>query len=251
MLKQKQFRPCDIKTDHSYQRPLDEEKAQRIADNLELDRIGVAEVSLRKNGEVYVLDGQTRLQALRMAGHAELPVLCLVHEGLSVEEEAIWFLKLNNGRTAVEAMAKFKARLKGKEPVALEINTVLKSVGLYASPSPGGKSVCAIQAVEWVHLHRKNLAATLTALLPLSERKERAFDGFLLRSVAIFLAEYTEADPSVLAQKIRTEEPIDIIGLIKKEARDYPRWVAQCLVLRRFYNKKNKCPLPPLSWQNV
>lgn len=249
MLKTTKIVAQNIKIDPSYQRPLDEDRVEQIAEAFDPDRVGAIYVSRRKDGFHYALDGQHRVAGAVKAGYKH-PLICLVHEGLSLDEEADWFLRYNNGRVKIEAMAKFRARLTAKEPTALEINNIVHSLGLSMSPSPSAKTICAVEAAEWVHIRRKNLEQTLAALKHWAQVDQKAFDGKLIRATAIFLSHCTQADPNVLAAKLVGEQPVIVMSQMKMAAADYPRWVAGCLTLRKIYNKKNRNPLAPLDWLN-
>lgn len=247
-MKQVKVKASSVKVDLSYQRPPDDKRIASIAEKFEIDRVGVPVLSMRKDGSLWVLDGQHRFAAMIAAGLGDTLVMCLCHEGLTLEDEADWFLKLNNGRVAVDTMAKYKARIVAKEPIALEVNAIIRSRGLTVSNCPSAKTVSAIQAAEWVHCHRSNLAVVLDVLKPWAAIDHHALDGNLIKAVGLFLAECTEADPAHLRRRLCDLSPALVMQQIKTAARDFPRWVAACLTLRLQYNKKTRKPLPPLPY---
>ncbi len=248
MLKQMKVKPSIVKVDYRYQRPTDEKRVDTIAANYDPLRVGVPVLSQRSDGSLWYIDGAHRGAAIVKAGQGETPILCLVHEGLTIEEEAGWFVILNGDRVAVDVMSKYRARLIKKEPVAVEIHNIAKSKGLAIGFNHGAKTISAIAAVEWVHARKGNLAAVLDVLVPWALIDERGLDGMLIKAVAIFLAQYTEADPSHLSKRLMRAVPVAVLSALKPAKRDYPGWVAACLVLRSHYNKGTKKPLAPLNW---
>ncbi len=248
MLKQMKVKPAIVKVDYRYQRPTDEKRVEFIAANYDPMRVGVPVLSMRADGSLWYIDGAHRGAAIVKAGQGDTPILCLVHEGLTVEEEAGWFVILNGDRVAVDVMSKYRARLIKKEPVAVEIHGIAKSKGLTISYSHGSKTISAIAAVEWVHSKKGNLAAVLDVLAPWALIDERALDGVIVKAVSIFLEQYPEADASHLHRRLLRTSPTVVISTLKTAKRDYPGWVAACLVLRSHYNKGTKKQLAPLSW---
>jgi hypothetical protein len=248
MLKEMRVKPALVKIDRSYQRPLDEKRADTIAEHYNPERVGVPVLSQRKDGHIFALDGQHRIAAIVKAGRGETPILCLVHDDLTVEQEAGWFIILNGDRIAVDAMTKYRARVVTKEPVALDIRAIAKSKGLSISYGHGSKTVSAIHSVEWVHKNKGNLAETLDALIPWAQVDERALDGILIKAVSIFLAGYPDADLEHLAKRLTKETPATVMLTIKHAKRDYPTAVAHWMPIRAIYNKATKKQLAPLNW---
>lgn len=91
------------------QRELNESRVEHIAAAMDLEQIGTPTVNER-DGHFYVIDGQHRVEALRrwLGDDCEgQQIQCWSYVGLTEEEEAEKFLKLNDTLT-VNAMAKFK-----------------------------------------------------------------------------------------------------------------------------------------------
>lgn len=88
------------------QRDLNHPWADRIATNLDLEKIGVFVVN--KIGGVYwLVDGQHRRAALMAVGYGDQQVQCQVFENLTPSQEAERFLGLNN-RKAIPALQYFR-----------------------------------------------------------------------------------------------------------------------------------------------
>jgi hypothetical protein len=251
MLKQLKLKTSAINVDARYQRNLDEKRVRNMVESFDEDRLGVFTVSHRKDDSYWMLDGQHRKALLAAVGKEDLSVLCFVHEGLSLDEEAAWFIALQEGRVSVCAMDKFRARLVAKEPVACEIASIAKAAGLLLFARTSEFKVVAVQAIEWAHTKKQNLPAVFRVLREWANGDRRAFDGAMVKAVASFLAYYPSADPDVLVSALATKKPVEIMSLITRAASTRPRWVAACDVLREQYNKKisrNKSKLPPVEW---
>ena len=86
----------DLKTDYSYQRALDEKRVKKIAQDFKPEISGVITVSRRKDGSMYVVDGNHRISAMKAIGrkYTEAKII----DGLSQTEEAELFGLLNTSQ---------------------------------------------------------------------------------------------------------------------------------------------------------
>lgn len=236
------LRPTQIDVDPRWQRDLDEARAKRMAKAIAVERIGVPVVSQRTDGKFVALDGQHRVAALRFANLDE-PIMCDIQEGLSLSDEAELYLLLNSDRKAVGAYDKFKARLVAKDPVALEIRAILTSCGLRIAKAQGANCICAIQALEFAHMHHKNLSQVLRVLVSWSDGDPSVYEGSLIRDVAHFLSQYPTVDLKKLGERLQQFSPDRIIAKIKRvqgTLDDVPRAEAACKVLRDIYNYRSR-----------
>lgn len=244
----------EISIDPAYQRSLDESRVDSMAKRFDEARIGVPVVSLRKNGHYVVLDGQHRVEAMRRSGSADTKILCEVHNGLSLSEEAELFLKLNNGRKSVRVFDKYRARIVADEPTAVEFTRIVQSLGLRIGAAPGKNTICAIQAVESVHRRGGNLELTLSVLKKWGCGEATVFDGDLIKDMSRFLADYSsEVDYEEFSAKIARHDPGHVLRRIKSlvDVLDRNRRLAANSVFRDIYNhrraKKNQIGIEPVA----
>lgn len=90
MTKVMRIRADHLMIDPAVQRMPDARRISKIASEWDDDAVGIITVSLRDNGEIAVIDGQTRYMALleRKGADTTASLRCDVYEGLSQEEEA-------------------------------------------------------------------------------------------------------------------------------------------------------------------
>lgn len=117
--------------------------------------------------KLSVIDGQTRLKAaVRRAeeslatpmtedGRPGLP--CLVFEGMTKEEEARLFAKLQKNRRNMTSYDAFRARLAANDPIALAISQAAISNGFDLSTTLTPKTVKAVGALEYVYKRGRRL----------------------------------------------------------------------------------------------
>lgn len=245
-------RASEVHIDSLYQRALDEARAQKIGKNYQPGLFGLPVVSLRKDGRMYIIDGQHRCVGLCLAGRGDQKVDVQVLEDLTLPEEAMLFHILNKERRKVQPIDDYRARLVAKVPEIVEINRIARSVGLKVTTANTKHSVSAVCAIEDTHMNRGNLKSTLQTLRTWSDKMNddvTAYDNRIIRYVSRFLADFPTADPDVLSmQLVRFGAPSKLTARVKLESRAWggssPQETA-IIVLLEVYNKRNRRKLVP------
>lgn len=108
------------------QRDENPNRVAMLTQHLDLEQLGNPTVSER-DGWYWVIDGQHRIAALKAFGFTEDDtVQCWVYLGLSEQEEAEMFLKLNDS-LAVAAFSKFKVGVNAGREAECEIDRVVRA----------------------------------------------------------------------------------------------------------------------------
>jgi len=239
-------KPCDTSVDERYQREFDEPRSAAMAEAFDLSLIGVPVISRREDGRMVRLDGQHRFGAAIIAGLGNTAFMCEVYDGLSIQEEAEMFLRLNSGRSAVRAYDKFRARLVSGEPVAVAIVVVLTSLALKFQKTSAKNAICAVQALDCVY-HRGNLRETLEVIKDWADGEPASFEKQIIRAVSFFLSEYPDVSRTELASKLRSYAPSRVMARIRcaMAQLDCKTRLASCLAIREIYNERRKRNLLP------
>lgn len=254
MSNKKSFRkvsPNETQTDPMYQREVNEARAAAMAEHFDHALVGVVALSEREDGSMVIIDGQHRWTAAKMAGLGDAKFLAEVHEGLTPEEEARLFLRLNGTRSAVPAFAKFRARVAAKEDAAMAITAIAKKIGLTISMAKSKNTVAAVDALDSVYRFG-NLDATLRAAKTWGDGRSEFFDAPLLRGLSAFLREYPQASAIELAEKLGSHSADKIKNRIAqtKESLGVSAQISACIVLREVFNfRRKKDVLPPVNVQ--
>lgn len=137
----------DLRLDYAVNRPLYEPKVKQIADNFDPAAIRTLTVSERRDGTFVVLDGQHRMAAMHSLGYNNGHlVACEVHVGLTQQEEAELFLKLNDARKPSYKEA-FDVRITARDPDALAVTEIVEECGLLLKPEAGSNSERVVRSV--------------------------------------------------------------------------------------------------------
>ncbi|MET9391585.1 ParB/RepB/Spo0J family partition protein [Streptomyces sp. NPDC006624] len=192
----------DLKIDPQAQRTLNEGRAQRIADNLVPEAVGLIIVSQRDNGDMYIVDGQHRCRACQLAGMDK--VKTEIHHGLTLDQEAILFLIKNRESHKPRPIDEYHVGLTGGVPLFVDTDRVLKKHGL----TLGSTSTNGVGAVSGVlRITERFGASILDRTLWVAEesfgRSAETWDGMFLGGLGQFLGRWGDVvNDKELARKI-------------------------------------------------
>ncbi|MEU5258962.1 DUF6551 family protein [Amycolatopsis sp. NPDC021455] len=211
-----------LTVDRRVQRAIDPKRARAIAAELDFAALGTLIVSHRADGTFHVVDGQTRVAALKEAGHGEYEADCKLFEGLTLAEEAKLFRLYNNTKT-VRPTSKFTVRVIEGDPKAVALNQILERNGWKVTGAVSRGHFSAVGALEWVYDGAKiyeggNLDAcdtvvnVLTVAFGMNEHGVRAE---LIKGLGLVVLRYgEELDLRKLATDLSTHDggPLGVIG---------------------------------------
>ncbi len=144
----------DLLIDDRYQRGI-QSNSRYIGENFDPQAAALIVVAERANGHLMIVDGLQRTTGAKAAGYSE--IACAVFKSSGVVEEARLFAKLNGEhRKKVTPAARFKAELRGREPVALKINNIITQQGFQLDLESNRHefkwpNINAVRAVEKVY----------------------------------------------------------------------------------------------------
>jgi hypothetical protein len=181
-----QFSAVDrLLVDDTYQRSIEGGASQKlivkIAENWDW-RLCLPLLVSRRDGQLYVIDGQHRLEAARLRGDiAHMPVVVFDLEDPRAEAEL--FVAANRSRRQMSKLDDFHAAIVAGDPKAVAINDAVTEAGLTVGRiqawqywKPG--EVVFVTALQRA-LHSQGKALVVRALSIIA----RAFDGIVLTGV--------------------------------------------------------------------
>lgn len=173
------------------QRELNQSRVDHLAANLDLEQIGTPTVNER-GGEFFIIDGQHRIEALIQIGWEDQAIQCWTYAGLSEQEEAEKFLKLNDVLT-VNSMAKFRAGVHAGREVPCDIDRIVRAQDLCVSADKIEGAIGAVGTLERVY-HRDGPRAMATALRIIRDAFGTAgLEAAVIDGIALLCGRYGEA----------------------------------------------------------
>lgn len=138
-----------MKVSPTAQRDLNQSRVDHLAANFDLEQLGTPTVNER-GGAYYLLDGQHRIEALKAIGFGDLDVQCWTYEGLSDEEMADRFDRLNDV-LAVNAFDKFRVRVQAGREIETDVDRIVRAAGLCVSRDEVPGAIRAVSTLTKVY----------------------------------------------------------------------------------------------------
>ena len=110
-----------------YQRGLSHNWVKELAAMFDETKCDPIVLSKRKNGSLFCIEGQHRVEAAKKAGVKEL--IARVLTGLTYEQEADYFFNAQKNRRGMRPQDAWNASLEAKHANTIEINTIVESLG--------------------------------------------------------------------------------------------------------------------------
>lgn len=207
-------RPVDLKVESQAQRGYDPNWAKALADNWDDEKVGVFKVT-RRNGELYVQDGQHRRGALILLERGDEEVFALIYDDRTVQDDAKAYVADNYENRKPNPVDTFRLQVTAGDPQAVEIDKILRDRGLHVALGPG-RTVSAVAALRWVHNRGGGvlLDATLAVIESAWGAERTGRDGNLLKGTAYVLDRKARAlhHESLVDKLAKSGSPAQLLG---------------------------------------
>lgn len=168
--------------DDSYQRPLTS-FVDKIIVKFDPALVGTLVVSKRKAHQYAVVDGQTRMEAMRELGKKEVP--CLVYLGLDQGQEVSLFARLQKERRGIASYHRFRAALVAGEQEPIEIEEIANDAGYGVGLEKG--EISAVAALEYAYRRDPEVLERTLLILREAWGVEPVPTGDLIRGMGYLL----------------------------------------------------------------
>lgn len=236
---------------------LDEGRAQRIADEFDMNAFGVLCVSKREDGTQVILDGWHRTEGARRAGYQDLSANAEVFTGLSLADEAAIF-RLRNNTRVVGYMDKFRVRLIEGDDVAVGLVAMLNRHGWGIEGEPDTKHQWwSVQSLESLYKYSPDIAERAVSIITDAwGRDVSSADYRVVKGLGAFLKRYgTKVDVSNLIERLRMYPggPGHLIGNAQGVRSIYGGAIATAIaeLITNTYNKYKKASGRLPEWRTT
>lgn len=241
----------DLQVDDRYQRSVADSTSgtliKRIANAWDWSLAQVLVVARRPDSALMVIDGQHRLAAAKI--RTDIPHLpCVVIDANSIEQEAQTFLKINKERKPVSALAGFHALVAASNPVAVDVQAIVKDCGFRIgrhtniSNVPNMTLVCVSALVRGYNTYGAAvLRMTLSTFAEAYPDQQQHFAATLLRSLFPIFSDMqrpgSDIDADLFAEVLASKADDEWYEQIRAEAGNTgePRYLAGRGVFQRAY----------------
>lgn len=203
-----------------YQRPVEQKNVDKLIRNWNSRELYPVIVSFR-DGKFNVVDGQNRIAAMRqMAGGGDVIVPCMIYTGMTYEQEAELYAKLDKGKRPLTPRQHTKALVEsGSDAKIMEIKCLVEEVGfVWALGEPTGEpfEIAPIRALINAHqlLGGEAFARMLSLLAGAWQGTPNSLRASMLSGMALFVKTY-EGDLSdrTFIRRMSAVSPEEIIRL--------------------------------------
>lgn len=208
----------DIYSGQPYQRPIDDNAVKKLVRDWDPRLLTPLVVSYR-DGHYYLVDGQHRICGMRRKNNGkDVMAVCRVYRGLTYEQEAELYFKLDQAKGHLRLAHATKALLEsGSDAEIIEINRLLEGAGfVWALDKPTGEPF-EIEATRTViNAYRLLGGAAFSRMLHLMARTWRgapnSLKASLLSGMALFVKTYeTELNDTAFINRLSGVDPDEII----------------------------------------
>lgn len=194
-------------TDGRFNRPVSSAWVDNLVSNFSGRAFGTITTSRRRDGSLVILDGQHRVESLRALGLDEERrcIPAVVHEGLSLEDEA-YLVKILNDDKAFNPYDKFRALLTAGDPEARHITSICEKLGLRIGSGSRDGVVTAVSTLRRVYKisepKGRLLRQTLRVIIRSWGESSDPLRNEIIAGVAEFLHLHPEVDEEALTKKL-------------------------------------------------
>lgn len=232
------------------QRDINPARVDHLAADLNLEDLGTPTVNER-DGHFYLIDGYHRVEALKQVGWGDQQIQCWTYVGLTEDQEADKFRKLNDTLT-VTAFDRFKIGVTAGYPDETEIDRIVRAQGLVVSREKVPGAIGAVGALQSVF---RSGAPTLARTLRIIRDAygDGGYDANVIKGIGMLCARYNGTlDDTVAVDRLAAAHG-GVNGLLNKAGKlnfqtgeSRPKCVAAAAVDTINGNRRGKKALP--SW---
>ena len=201
-----------------YQRPVKPEYVAALIQKWDNTLLTPLVVSFR-DGNFYVVDGQNRIAAMRkMADDKDVTVPCLIYTGLTYEQEAELYYKLDQAKGRLQLSHAIKALLEsGTDPEITDVKRRVEEAGfLWVLGSPTGAAFEIVTTRAIIRAYRFLGGAAFSRMMELMAATwhgtPNSLKSSMLSGMALFLKTYeTELDDKSFIKRMVDVDPDEII----------------------------------------
>ena len=237
-----------------YQRGIQRKRVELIAKDFNEYTANEPKVSFR-NGRYYVTDGQHTIEArILRNGGKDLPILCKIYTGLTMQQEALFFAEQNGHAAPLTAGIKLRAKVVGEDAPSVAFLAATNRVGLdfnYDSLQLSDYRIsCVGTALKlYNQMGEKIYCEALRLIVAAWEGKPDSFRASVLRGMMHFMELYHgEFSEERLIRALRSVHPMEIYRSGMDNPAKLPGWKKYVFPIYMAYNGKCRKDALPMKF---
>jgi len=202
-----------------------------------------------------VTDGQHTIEArILRNGGKDLPILCKVYTGLTMQQEALFFAEQNGHAAPLTAGIKLRAKVVGEDALSMAFLAATNRVGLdfnYDSLQLSDYRIsCVGTALKlYNQMGEKIYCEALRLIVDAWEGKPDSFRAAVLKGVMYFVEVYHgEFNEERLIRALRSVHPMEIYRTGMDNPAKLPGWKKYVFPIYAAYNGKSRKDALPMKF---
>ena len=228
-----------------------EQLEEYFSQSLEVDLL----LRLCSDDEDYVTDGQHTIEArILRNGGKDLPILCKIYTGLTMQQEALFFAEQNGHAAPLTAGIKLRAKVVGEDAPSVAFLAATNRVGLdfnYDSLQLSDYRIsCVGTALKlYNQMGEKIYCEALRLIVAAWEGKPDSFRASVLRGMMHFVELYHgEFSEERLIRALRSVHPMEIYRSGMDNPAKLPGWKKYVFPIYMAYNGKCRKDALPMKF---
>ena len=237
-----------------YQRGVQRKRVELIASHFNEYTANEPKVSFR-NGKYYVVDGQHTIESrILRNGGKDLPILCKVYTGLTMQQEALLFAEQNGHSAPLTAGIKLRAKVVGEDAPSKTFLAATNRVGLdfnYDSLQLSDYRIsCVGTALKlYNQIGEKIYCEALRHIVEAWEGRPDSFRAAVLRGVMYFVQLYHgQYSAERLVRALGGVHPMELYRISRDNPAKLPGWRRYVYPIYTTYNGKCRKDALPMKF---
>lgn len=237
-----------------YQRGIQRKRVELIARDFNEYTANEPKISFR-NGRYYVTDGQHTIEArILRNGGKDLPILCKVYTGLTMQQEALFFAEQNGHAAPLTAGIKLRAKVVGGDAISKAFLAATNRVGLSLNYDSQQLTDYRIGCVGTAFRLYKQMGEplyceTMRLIVAAWEGKPDSFRASVLKGMMHFVELYHgEFSEERLLRALRSIHPVDIYRIGQDDPAKLRGWKKYVFPIYTAYNGKCRKDALPMKF---
>lgn len=237
-----------------YQRGVERKRVELIAAHFNEYVANEPKVSFR-NGQFIVTDGQHTIEGrILRNGGKDLPILCKVYTGMTVEQEALLFAEQNGFSAPLTAGIKLRAKVVGGDAISKAFLAATNRVGLSLNYDSQQLTDYRIGCVGTAFRLYKQMGEplyceTMRLIVAAWEGNPDSFRASVLKGMMHFVELYHgEFSEERLLRALRSIHPVDIYRIGQDDPAKLRGWKKYVFPIYTAYNGKCRKDALPMKF---
>ena len=237
-----------------YQRGVERKRVELISREFNEYIVNEPKISFR-NGRYYVTDGQHTIEArILRNGGKDLPILCKVYTGLTMQQEALFFAEQNGFSAPLTAGIKLRAKVVGGDAISKAFLAATNRVGLNLNYDSQQLTDYRIGCVGTAFRLYKQMGEplyceTMRLIVAAWEGKPDSFRASVLKGMMHFVELYHgQYSAERLVRALSGVHPMELYRISRDNPAKLPGWRRYVYPIYTTYNGKCRKDALPMKF---